>query len=93
MGRRRITQWTASTGISVRIQFWAQGSNPAYIYVFPLWTPVWTGPNRSKSLSPSDLQGAMRSPVELLAEYQKAQAAVAEVREKLRKELEGALSR
>ena len=32
-------------------------------------------------------------PAELLAEYQKAQAAVAEVREKLRKELETALLR
>jgi hypothetical protein len=35
----------------------------------------------------------IRNPAELLAEYQKAQAAVAEVREKLRKELESALLR
>jgi len=36
---------------------------------------------------------AHRDPTELLAEYQTAQAAVAEVREKLRRELESALTR
>ncbi len=36
---------------------------------------------------------AQRDPAELLAEYQKAQAAVAEVREKLCRELESALTR
>ena len=36
---------------------------------------------------------AHRDPAELLAEYQKARPAVAEVREKLRKELESALMR
>lgn len=35
---------------------------------------------------------AHRDPAELRAEYQHAQAAVAEVREKLRKELEAALA-
>jgi len=34
---------------------------------------------------------AHRDPAELLVEYEKAQAAVAEVREKLRKELQTAL--
>ena len=36
---------------------------------------------------------AHRDPAELLAEYEKAQTAVAEAREKLRKELESALNR
>lgn len=42
--------------------------------------------------NPHETCAAHRDPAELLAEYQKAQAAVAEVREKLRKELESALS-
>lgn len=36
---------------------------------------------------------AHRDPAELQAEYQQAQTAVAEVREKLRRELEAALTR
>jgi len=43
--------------------------------------------------NPHAEDAAHRDPAELLAEYQKAQAAVAEVREKLRKELEAALTR
>jgi len=43
--------------------------------------------------NPHTVDDAHRDPAELLAEYQKAQAAVAEVREKLRKELETALAR
>ena len=43
--------------------------------------------------NPHTVDDAHRDPAELLAEYQKAQAAVAEVREKLRKELETALTR
>jgi len=43
--------------------------------------------------NPNVVDYAHRDPAELLAEYQKAQAAVAEVREKLRKELEAALMR
>ncbi len=45
------------------------------------------------SYKPGTVDDAHRDPAELLAEYQKAQAAVAEVREKLRKELETALTR
>ena len=41
--------------------------------------------------NPHAVDDTHRNPAELLAEYQKAQAAVAEVREKLRKELEEAL--
>jgi type I restriction enzyme M protein len=41
--------------------------------------------------NPHTVDDAHRDPSELLAEYQKAQAAVAKVREKLRKELETAL--
>jgi type I restriction-modification system DNA methylase subunit len=41
--------------------------------------------------SPHGADEAHRDPAELLAEYQQAQAAVAEVRDKLRKELESAL--
>ena len=41
--------------------------------------------------NPHTVDAAHRDPTELLAEYQKAQAAVAEVREKLRRELETAL--
>ena len=43
--------------------------------------------------NPHTVDAAHRDPAELLAEYQKAQAAVAEVREKLRKELAEALTR
>ncbi len=43
--------------------------------------------------NPHTVDDAHRDPAELLAEYQKAQAAVAEVREKLRRELETALTR
>ena len=43
--------------------------------------------------NPHTVDDAHRDPAELLAEYQNAQAAVAEVREKLRKELETALTR
>jgi len=43
--------------------------------------------------NPNVVDAAHRDPAELLAEYQTAQAAVAEVREKLRKELETALAR
>jgi type I restriction enzyme M protein len=43
--------------------------------------------------NPNVVDDAHRDPAELLAEYQKAQAAVAEAREKLRLELENALSR
>jgi type I restriction enzyme M protein len=43
--------------------------------------------------NPNIVDYAHRDPAELLAEYQKAQAAVAEVREKLRRELESALLR
>ena len=43
--------------------------------------------------NPHTVDDAHRDPAELLAEYQKAQAAVAEVRERLRKELETALTR
>ena len=43
--------------------------------------------------NPHTLDDAHRDPAELLAEYQKAQAAVSEVREKLRRELEAALTR
>ena len=39
------------------------------------------------------VDAAHRDPAELLAEYQAAQAAVAEVREKLKRELEAALTR
>jgi len=42
--------------------------------------------------NPHTVDDAHRDPAELLAEYQKAQAAVAEVREKLRRELETALT-
>ena len=42
--------------------------------------------------NPHTVNDAHRDPAELLAEYQKAQTAVAEVREKLRKELEEALT-
>jgi len=42
--------------------------------------------------NPHTVDEAHRDPAELLAEYQKAQAAVAQVREKLRKELEAALT-
>jgi type I site-specific restriction endonuclease len=45
------------------------------------------------SYKPGTVDAAHRDPAELLAEYQTAQAAVAEVREKLRKELEEALTR
>lgn len=56
-------------------------------------------PRETKDISNLDVKNphaeddAHRDPAELLAEYQKAQAAVAEVREKLRKELEAALTR
>lgn len=43
--------------------------------------------------NPHIVDYAHRDPAELLAEYQKAQAAIAEVREKLRHELETALTR
>jgi hypothetical protein len=43
--------------------------------------------------NPHTVSAAHRDPAELLAEYQNAQAAVAEVREKLRRELETALTR
>ena len=43
--------------------------------------------------NPNVVDPAHRDPAELLAEYEKAQAAVAEVREKLRKEFESALLR
>ena len=43
--------------------------------------------------NPHTVDDAHRDPAELLVEYQKAQAAVAEVREKLRRELESALLR
>ena len=43
--------------------------------------------------NPHTVDAAHRDPAELLAEYQNAQAAVAEVREKLRRELETALTR
>ena len=43
--------------------------------------------------NPHTVDDAHRDPAELLAEYQKTQAAVAEVREKLRRELETALIR
>ena len=43
--------------------------------------------------NPRTVDDAHRDPAELLAEYQRAQAAVAEVREKLRHELETALTR
>jgi type I restriction enzyme M protein len=43
--------------------------------------------------NPHLVDNAHRDPTELLAEYQKAQTAVAEVREKLRRELESALTR
>ena len=43
--------------------------------------------------NPNTVDAVHRDPAELLAEYQKAQAAVAEVREKLRRELESALTR
>ncbi len=43
--------------------------------------------------NPHTVDDTHRDPAELLAEYQTAQAAVAEVREKLRKELETALAR
>jgi type I restriction enzyme M protein len=43
--------------------------------------------------NPHTVDDAHREPAELLAEYQKAQAAVAEVRERLRKELAEALTR
>jgi type I restriction enzyme M protein len=43
--------------------------------------------------NPHTVDDAHRDPAELLAEYQKAQAAAAEVREKLRRELEAALTR
>ena len=43
--------------------------------------------------NPRIVDAAHRDPAELLAEYQQAQAAVAEVREKLRRELETALTR
>jgi hypothetical protein len=43
--------------------------------------------------NPHTVDDAHRDPAELLAEYQNAQAAVAEVREKLRRELETALTR
>ena len=43
--------------------------------------------------NPHTVDDAHRDPAELLAEYQTAQAAVAEVREKLRRELETALTR
>jgi type I restriction enzyme M protein len=43
--------------------------------------------------NPHIVDDAHRDPAELLVDYQKAQAAVAEVREKLRKELETALTR
>ena len=43
--------------------------------------------------NPHTVDDAHRDPAELLAEYQKAQTAVAEVREKSRKELEIALTR
>ena len=42
--------------------------------------------------NPNIVDPTHRDPSELLAEYQKAQAAVAEVREQLRKELEAALT-
>jgi type I restriction enzyme M protein len=42
--------------------------------------------------NPNVADYAHRDPAELLAEYQKAQAAVAEIREKLRKELQAALT-
>jgi hypothetical protein len=42
--------------------------------------------------NPHTVDETHRDPAELLAEYKKAQAAVAEVREKLRKELETALT-
>ena len=42
--------------------------------------------------NPHTVDAAHRDPAELLAEYQRAQAAVAEVREKLRKELQIALA-
>ena len=43
--------------------------------------------------NPHTVDDAHRAPAELLAEYQNAQAAVAEVREKLHRELEIALTR
>jgi len=43
--------------------------------------------------NPHQIDDAHRDPAEPLAEYQKAQAAVAEIREKLRQELESALIR
>ena len=43
--------------------------------------------------NPHTVDDAHRDPAELLAEYQKAQAVVADVREKLRRELETALIR
>jgi len=43
--------------------------------------------------NPHTVDDAQRDPAELLAEYHKAQAAVAEVRENLRRELESALTR
>ena len=43
--------------------------------------------------NPHTVDDAHVDPTELLAEYQKAQAGVAEVRERLRKELETALIR
>ena len=43
--------------------------------------------------NPHTVDDTNRDPAELLAEYQNAQAAVAEVREKLRRELETALTR
>ena len=43
--------------------------------------------------NPHAVDDAHRDPTELLAEYQQAQAAVAQVREKLREQLRAALSR
>ena len=43
--------------------------------------------------NPNTVDDAHRDPAELLAEFKKAQAAAVEIREKLRRELENALTR
>ena len=73
-------------------KWWAKRKTTEQAWRVPVADIVARGYNLDVK-NPHEADEAHRDPVELLAECQKAQSAVTEVRERLRKELEKALLR
>jgi type I restriction enzyme M protein len=73
-------------------KWWKKRAETPQAWRVPLADIVARGYNLDVK-NPHTVDDAHRDPAELLAEYQQAQAAAAEIREKLRRELEKALTR